>query len=84
MLPDKRRLELTALGPTTFRVSDSRLPADHASHVVAFVEAHASDVEIVWLRGCLETPGRFESMDRALESIEATVAPQARVAHSLG
>ena len=81
MLRDHGHLEMTPLGPASWRVSDLRVPADEATHVVAFVEERAADVEIVWLRGCIDAPGRFEDIDSALDSIAAATsgsAPSAR------
>lgn len=73
MLRDHDHLQLTPLGAASWRVSDLRVPADDASHVVAFVESRGSDVEVVWLRGCIDPPGRFADLDSALDSIAAAV-----------
>ena len=74
MLRDRGHLELTPLGPASWRVSDLSVPADEATHVVAFVEGHDADVEVVWLRGCIDAPGRFEDLDSALDSIAAATS----------
>ena len=74
MLRDHGHLELTPLGAASWRVSDLRVPAADANHVVAFVEGHEAHVEIVWLRGRIDAPGRFDDLDSALDSIEAAVS----------
>jgi hypothetical protein len=74
MLRDHGHLELTPLSSASWRVSDLRVPADEATHVVAFVEGRDADVEIVWLRGCIDEPGRFEDLDSALDSIAAATS----------
>ena len=74
MLRDHGRLELTPLGPASWRVSDLSVPPSEATHVVAFVEGHDADVEVVWLRGCIDAPGRFEDLDSALASIAAATS----------
>jgi hypothetical protein len=83
MLRDHGHLELTALGPASWRVSDLNVPANEATHVVAFVEGHDADVEVVWLRGCIDAPGRFEDLDSALDSIAAAVSSRAPAARAV-
>jgi hypothetical protein len=74
MLRDHGHLELTPLGPASWRVSDRSVPAHEVTHVVAFVEGRDADVEVVWLRGCIDAPGRFEDLDSALDSIAAATS----------
>jgi hypothetical protein len=63
-------LEATTVGEAAWRVSDAAVPEEDARHVVAFVEAHEDDVEVVWLRGAISAPGRFEDLDTALDAID--------------
>lgn len=63
-------LEATPLGDTAWRVSDASVPDEHPLHVVAFIEAHETDVEVVWLRGAISAPGRFDDVDSALDAID--------------
>jgi hypothetical protein len=67
---DHGRLELIPLGDSGYRVCDASVPDEDASHVVAFIEKHPQDVEVVWLRGATTAPGQFESVDRALDAID--------------
>ena len=46
------------------------VPEEDARHVVAFVEGHEEDVEVVWLRGAISAPGRFDDLDTALDAID--------------
>ena len=61
------------MGDAAWRVSDSSVPDEDVRHVVAFVEAHEADVEVVWLRGTT-SPGHFENLDSALEAIDDIIA----------
>jgi hypothetical protein len=70
---DHGHLEATAVGDAAWRVSDASVPDEDVHHVVAFVEAHEEDVEVVWLRGATSAPGRFENLDMALEAIDDVV-----------
>jgi hypothetical protein len=70
---DRGHLETTAVGETAWRVSDASVPDEDVHHVVAFVEAHDDEVEVVWLRGATSPPGRFESLDSALGAIDDVV-----------
>jgi hypothetical protein len=70
---DHGRLELIPLGDSGYRVCDASVPDEHAAHVVAFIEKHPQDVEVVWLRGAVAAPGQFESMDCALDAIDDVI-----------
>ena len=63
-------LEVTAASDSSWRVSDATVPDEDALHVIAFIEAHEEDVEVVWLRGAICAPGRFENLDSALDAID--------------
>jgi hypothetical protein len=67
-------LELTAVGPTAWRVSDARAAEDDATRVVAFVDCAGVDAEVVWLRGSLSEPRRFPDLERALDAVAEAVA----------
>ena len=58
------------MGDASWRVSDASVPEEDSLHVVAFVEAHEEDVEVVWLRGAVAAPGRFRDLDSALDAID--------------
>jgi hypothetical protein len=66
-------LETTLVGDSSWRVSDASIPEEDSLHVVAFVEAHEHDVEIVWLRGAITAPGRFHDLDSALDAIDDVI-----------
>jgi hypothetical protein len=70
---DRGHLEATAVGDAAWRVSDASVPDEDVHHVVAFVEAHEDEVEVVWLRGATSAPGRFASLDSALGAIDDVV-----------
>ncbi|MET0829092.1 MAG: hypothetical protein ABWY26_06205 [Microbacterium sp.] len=74
VLRDHGNLGLTPLGSTSWRVSDLSVPENDAAHVIAFVEGHEADVEVVWLRGHVDSLGRFEDLDSALDSIAVAVS----------
>jgi hypothetical protein len=67
---ERGHLEATSVGDAAWRVSDAAVPEEDARHVVAFVEAHEEDVEVVWLRGAVSAPGRFDDLDTALDAID--------------
>jgi hypothetical protein len=67
---ERGHLEVTAAGDTSWRVADASVPDEDALHVVAFIEAHEEDVEVVWLRGAISAPGRFGDLDSALDAID--------------
>ena len=67
---DHGHLETTPVGEASWRVSDASVPEEDSLHVVAFVEAHDDDVEVVWLRGATAAPGRFHDLDGALDAID--------------
>ena len=71
-------LELTVVGEGAWRVSDLRVPADDVSHVVAFIESRDDSFEIVWLRGSIAVPPRFDAIERALDAIEDVLAKEGR------
>jgi hypothetical protein len=64
------RLEMVPVGDSGYRVCDASVPDEDASHVVAFIEKHPQDVEVVWLRGAPTAPGQFDSIDTALDAID--------------
>ena len=70
-------LELTVVAEGAWRVSDLRVPADDVSHVIAFIESRDDSFEIVWLRGSIAVPPRFNSIDSALEAIDTVLAREA-------
>ena len=70
---DHGHLELTPLGESGWRVCDASVPDDATSHVVAFIEEHEQDVEVVWLRGATAPPGQFDTLDSALDAIDDVV-----------
>jgi hypothetical protein len=70
---DHGHLEATAVGDAAWRVSDASVPDEDVHHVVAFVESHDDEVEVVWLRGATSSPGRFENLDMALDAIDDVV-----------
>ena len=70
MRTERGHLEATSVGDAAWRVSDAAVPEEDARHVVAFVEAHDQDVEVVWLRGAISAPGRFDDLDTALDAID--------------
>ncbi len=61
------------MGDAAWRVSDASVPDEDVHHVVAFVEAHEDEVEVVWLRGATSSPGRFENLDSALGAIDDVI-----------
>ena len=61
------------MGDASWRVSDASVPEEDSGHVVAFVEAHEEDVEVVWLRGAVAAPGRFRDLDSALDAIDDVI-----------
>jgi hypothetical protein len=67
---ERGHLEVTAASDSSWRVSDASVPDEDALHVVAFIEAREEDVEVVWLRGAISAPGRFENLDSALDAID--------------
>jgi hypothetical protein len=67
---ERGHLEATSVGDAAWRVSDVSVPEEDARHVVAFVEGHEEDVEVVWLRGAISAPGRFDDLDTALDAID--------------
>ena len=71
-------LEVTVVAEGAWRVSDLRVPADDVSHVVAFIESRDDSFEIVWLRGSIAVPPRFDTIDRALDAIEDVLAKEGR------
>lgn len=77
-------LDLTPLGPTSWRVSDLSVPMDDAARVIAFLEGREADVEVVWLRGHVASLGRFEDLDSALDSIADAVSRTAPLARGAG
>jgi len=70
---DHGHLETTSVGDASWRVSDASVPEEDSLHVVAFVEAHEEDVEVVWLRGAVAAPGRFRDLDSALDAIDDVI-----------
>ena len=69
-LQDHRHLELTETCRGAWRVCDARVPEEDALHVVAFIESDEESVEVVWVRGSIVAPGRFETLDAAVDAIE--------------
>jgi len=69
-LEDHRHLELIETCQGAWRVCDSRVPDEDALHVVAFIESDEESVEVVWVRGSIIAPGRFETLDAAVDAIE--------------
>lgn len=75
MLPnDRGHLELTVTTEGAWRVSDMRVPEDDALHVVAFLESRDERVEVVWLRGSVEGPALFESLQTAIDAIDEALS----------
>ncbi|WP_314506826.1 hypothetical protein [uncultured Microbacterium sp.] len=70
MRTERGHLEATSVGEEAWRVSDVSVPEEDARHVVAFIEEHEDDVEVVWLRGAISAPGRFGDLDAALDAID--------------
>jgi len=49
-------LALTEAGEGPWRVCDTRVPQTGAAHIVASIEAHDGDVEVLWIRGAIDAP----------------------------
>lgn len=78
MLEDDRwPLELTEVSTGAWRVSDLRVPPDGALHIVASIEAHAQDFEVLWIRGAVVAPGLFGSLSSALQAVDQVVIARA-------
>ncbi len=84
VLRDHGDLDLTPAGPTSWRVSDRSVPESDAAHVIAFLDGHEADVEVVWLRGHVDALGPFEDLDSALDSIAAAVSRTEPAARGVG
>ncbi|MGZ8803675.1 MAG: hypothetical protein ACXWZG_00050 [Microbacterium sp.] len=74
---DRWPLELTEVSNGAWRVSDLRVPLDSALHIVASIEAHAQDFEVLWIRGAVVAPGHFRSLSSALEAVDEVVIVRA-------
>lgn len=72
MLEDDH-LALTEAGEGAWRVCDTRVPEAGASHIVASIEAHDADVEVLWVRGAIDAPGHFNDLQTALIAIDEIV-----------
>lgn len=66
-------LALTKAGEGAWRVCDTRVPETRAAHIVASIEAHEKDVEVLWVRGAVDAPGHFHDLQTALMAIEEIV-----------
>jgi len=66
-------LALTEAGEGAWRVCDTRVPETGASHIVASIEAHDEDVEVLWIRGAIDAPGHFHDLHTALVAIDEIV-----------
>jgi hypothetical protein len=72
MLTDNH-LALTEAGEGAWRVCDTRVPQTGAAHIVASIEAHDEDVEVLWIRGAIDAPGHFNDLHTALIAIDEIV-----------
>ena len=62
--------DLSKVGDSAWRVSDVRTPEDDPARVVAFIECHDRDVEVLWIRGSVAGPQTFRDLDQALDAVE--------------
>ena len=72
MLTDDH-LALTEAGGGAWRVCDTRVPETGAAHIVASIEAHDGEVEVLWIRGAIDAPGHFDDLQTALLAIDEIV-----------
>ena len=70
-------LALSKAGERAWRVCDTRVPETGASHIVASIEAHEEDVEVLWVRGAIDAPGHFHDLQTALIAIDEIVDARA-------
>ena len=70
-------LELIDAGEHAWRVSDTRVPADSPSYIVASIDVHDRDYEVLWIRGAIAAPGSFHTLAGALHAIDHVVATRA-------
>ena len=77
-------LEITEVTEGAWRVSDLRVPDDDALHVVAFLESRDDSFEIVWLRGSIAVPPRFDSIEGALDAIDDVLTKEVRSVSAQG
>ncbi len=62
------RLELVPLARGGWRLCDRAVPADDASHVVAYIERGRDGFEVVWLRGARRQTRLATIEDAVLEA----------------
>ena len=68
-------LELTQASDNAWRVCDTSVPEAGALHIVASIEARDQGFEVLWVRGAIDAPGRFHSLESALNAINEIVKP---------
>ncbi len=69
-----RHFDLAKVGDRAWRVSDALIAEEHPSRVVAFIECHDEQVEVVWVRGSTSGPRVFPALDQALNAVSEVIA----------